>query len=163
MVFLAWFRPTMGEASTLSYGFIAFQTEPPRDQPQHQIMITDGYCMFLDHSGPFNRLCFEGGVGFRFAPNFAFDLHPQIILHHVWLRPLFYGAFFSIGPMFTAYPSFYGGFRVSAGFHLYFAAPSVEYQLAVDTQGHIISRVLIQLTIPLPTGSINFALGNVGL
>ena len=159
--FLSVSAPT--QASTLSYGYIAFNNHPDESlRQQHQIMVTDGYCMFLDHSGPFNRLCFEGGVGFRFVP-FAFDIHAQLVVHHIWLRPYIYGAFFSVGPQFTAYPDFHAGFRVSAGFHFYFVAPSVEYQLAFDTTGTPISRVLIQITIPIPTGSVNFAIGNVGL
>ncbi len=150
-------------ASTLSYGFIAFNNDPDKKgRQQHQIMLTDGYCRFIHHSGPFNRICGEAGVGFRFIP-FAFDIHAQMVLHHIWLRPYIYGAFVSIGPQFTAYPNFHAGFRVSAGFHFYFVAPSIEYQLAFDTQGNAISRFLLQITIPIPTGSINFAIGNAGL
>lgn len=159
-----WMSVPQAEASTVSYGYIGFDNHPEADtQPDHQIMVTDGYCMFIDYSGPFNRLCVEAGVGFRFAPSFAFDVHAQLVLHHIWLRPYIYGAFFSIGPMFTAIPEFYGGFRMSAGFHFYFVAPSIEFQQVFDVQGTPITRVLVQLTVPIPTGSINFAMGNVGL
>lgn len=118
--------------------------------------------MFIDYKGPFNRFCAEVGVGFRFVP-FSLDFHAQVVLHHIWLRPYIYGAFVSIGPQVTAHPNLFAGFRVSAGFHFYFVAPSLEYQLAFDTEGNPISRVLIQLTIPIPTGGINFAIGNAGL
>lgn len=159
-----WLVARPSHASTLSYGYIGFDNHPdPDTQPKHQFMVTDGYCMFIDYNGPFNRLCVEAGVGFRFAPGFAFDIHSQLILQHIWLRPYIYGAFFSIGPMFTAVPEFVGGFRMSAGFHFYFVAPSIEYQQVFDMQGNAISRVLVMLTVPIPTGSINFAIGNAGL
>jgi hypothetical protein len=144
-------------ASTFSYGYQLLNTQDGR----HFFLLTDGYCIFV-HKGPFNRICFEAGPGLHFAP-FAFDIHAQVVMHHIWLRPHIFGLYTAIGPMFSVYPNAQFGFRISAGFHFYLIAPAIEFQLVGDTQGHFEPRLLLQFTFVIPTGSINFATGNAGL
>lgn len=175
--------PQQAEAYSLSYGYLLgsslqsekksgdfifkdkhskdFKTASRFAPSQHQLVLTDGYCMFI-HQGPFNRICFEGGPGLRFAP-FAFDLHFQTTLHSIWLRPAIFGFFLNAGLFSTLYPMFQGGLRFSVGFHFYFVAPAIEMQVSVDERGLGDAKIFLQIAIHIPTGSINFGMGNFGL
>ncbi len=144
-------------ASTIGYGYQFLPTEEGRNF----ISISDGYCIFA-HSGPFNRYCFELWTSFQFSP-FKFNLGAQAVMYYLWLRPHIYGIVVTAGPLFVLHPSFYMGFRANLGFSFYFITPNVEFQMVSNFRGKTIYRTLIQVTVTIPTGSVNFMLGNVGL
>lgn len=160
----ATFEPKEAHGYSLSYGFQAASTMAEEEKPEtstHQLVLTDGYCLFI-HQGPFNRVCFEAGPGFRFDP-FAFEFHAQSTLHAIWLRPLMFGFIINAGLYGRFHPHFETGLKFALGAHLYFVTPAVEFQISLDEYGRTDARVFLQIGLYIPTGSINFAVGNVGL
>jgi hypothetical protein len=161
--------PPQAKAYNISYSYLlgaALETDRNNRKPSpmtsmHQIVVTDGYCSFI-YQGPFNRICFEAGPGFRIAP-FAFDLHLQTTLHSIWLKPTIFGFFLNAGLFVTMTPLFQAGVKLSLGPHLFFVSPAIEVQFAIDEKGRGDARIFFQVALHIPTGSINFAIGNAGL
>ncbi|HAA57200.1 MAG TPA: hypothetical protein DCE42_20710 [Myxococcales bacterium] len=151
----------IAQASGISYGYKLFYNgKYDKVDGDHQIQVADGYCLstfetFID------RICFEMNLGFRFS-KLALDLNPQVVFHVLRFQPLIYGWFFSIGNSFSVLQHFQAGVRVATGFYMYFVAPTIEFQTAIDTRGQVDMRLFFGLTVIVPTGSINFLSGQGG-